>query len=57
MDENKKGLTLTVSIADTGVFEVLLKIVLDVVVDERIPKEARDEYAEKLCALDEIITR
>jgi hypothetical protein len=44
----KNGLTVTVSLADVDVFQGMLDIIVDILKDERIPQEVKEDFEDKV---------
>lgn len=44
----KNGLTVTVSLADVDVFQEMLDIIVDILKDERIPQEVKEDFEDKV---------
>lgn len=48
------GITVKMKISDTDLFKDVLNVIKSFTEDERVPKEVRTEYEEKIISLTEI---
>ena len=44
-------LAMEIKITETEIFEEVLKVITDIVENEKIPEEVRDEITERMCTI------